>query len=119
LDKTGFIPHGWKGHYDEVCQGHLLLEPDPAAVDHHRHAAAGQDLPGAAQPEDAPVGGALSMNVCGSVEEPPMITFLAAVCAGLISAVTTLFLGPLIQHYFWTRQRHAERQRPWRGLFEL
>jgi hypothetical protein len=39
-----------------------------------------------------------------------MITFLAALCGGLVSAAITLFLGQPLQHYFWTRQRHAERQ---------
>jgi hypothetical protein len=39
-----------------------------------------------------------------------MITFLAALCGGIISAVITLTLGQPLQHYFWTRQRQAERQ---------
>jgi hypothetical protein len=43
--------------------GHLDLEPDVAAVDHHGLAAAGPDLHGAAQPDDGPVGGALSVTI--------------------------------------------------------
>lgn len=39
-----------------------------------------------------------------------MITFFAALFGGLLSAVITLTLGQPLQHYFWTRQRHAERQ---------
>jgi hypothetical protein len=38
-----------------------------------------------------------------------MITFFAALCGGLVSAVITLVLGQPLQHYFWTRQRYAER----------
>jgi hypothetical protein len=39
-----------------------------------------------------------------------MIAFFAALCGGVISAVITLTLGQPLQHYFWTRQRQAERQ---------
>jgi hypothetical protein len=39
-----------------------------------------------------------------------MITFLVVVCGGLVSAVITLPLGQPLQHYFWTRQQHGERQ---------
>jgi hypothetical protein len=39
-----------------------------------------------------------------------MLTFLAALCGGIVSVAIALFLGQPLQHYFWTRQRHAERQ---------
>ena len=39
-----------------------------------------------------------------------MITFLTALFGGVISAVITLVLGQPLQHYFWRRQRQAERQ---------
>jgi hypothetical protein len=29
---------------------------------------------------------------------------------GIISALLTIFITPHLQHYFWTHQRHAERQ---------
>jgi hypothetical protein len=39
-----------------------------------------------------------------------MVTFLAALVAGILSSVITLVFGQPLQHYFWTRQRQAERQ---------
>jgi hypothetical protein len=39
-----------------------------------------------------------------------MITFLAALSAGLLSAVIALIFGQPVQHHFWTQQREAERR---------
>jgi hypothetical protein len=39
-----------------------------------------------------------------------MTTFITVFFGGVISAVVTLLLGQPLQHYFWRRQRLAERQ---------
>jgi hypothetical protein len=38
------------------------------------------------------------------------MTVLLAAMVGVVSALLTIFLTPRLQHYFWTRQRTAERQ---------
>jgi hypothetical protein len=38
------------------------------------------------------------------------IPFLVGAVVGITSALLTILLTPSLQHYFWTRQRHAERQ---------
>jgi hypothetical protein len=39
-----------------------------------------------------------------------MTTFITVFFGGGVSALVTLVLGQPLQHYFWQRQRHAERQ---------
>jgi hypothetical protein len=38
------------------------------------------------------------------------IPFLVGAVVGITSALLTILITPSLQHYFWTRQRHAERQ---------
>jgi hypothetical protein len=38
------------------------------------------------------------------------IPFLVGVVVGITSALLTILLTPSLQHYFWTKQRQAERQ---------
>jgi hypothetical protein len=38
------------------------------------------------------------------------IPFLVGAIVGIMSALLTIFITPSLQHYFWRRQRHAERQ---------
>jgi hypothetical protein len=38
------------------------------------------------------------------------MTLLIAPLIGIASALLTILLTPTLQHYFWRRQRHAERQ---------
>jgi hypothetical protein len=38
------------------------------------------------------------------------MTILIAAFVGIASSLLTIFLTPTLQHYFWTRQRLAERQ---------
>jgi len=38
------------------------------------------------------------------------LTAIIAAFVGIASALLTIFLAPNLQHYFWTRQRQAERQ---------
>lgn len=39
-----------------------------------------------------------------------MITLISVFFGGVVSALVTLWVGQPLQHYFWRRQRHAERQ---------
>src|SRR5918994_7077866 len=39
-----------------------------------------------------------------------MLTLLIAPLIGIASALLAIVLTPTLQHYFWRRQRHAERQ---------
>jgi hypothetical protein len=54
------------------------------------------------------MGGALS--VTPAEETSVMATLITVFFGGVISALVTLFLGQPLQHYFWRRQRLAERQ---------
>jgi hypothetical protein len=38
------------------------------------------------------------------------IPFLVGAVVGITSALLTILLTPILQHYFWTRQRYTERQ---------
>src|SRR5262245_60708565 len=86
--------------YPGVHQRHLDLEPDVAALGHHRHAAAGQDLHRALQAARLPVGGARSMTTWLLLAGPWILGIVALLYVQLTGqlafGVVALSLGALL-----------------------